>query len=229
MDFLHNLVSSFSSLEAAPSAGMMLLAMLAAFIAGQVVGWAYMWSHAGVSYSRTFVQSLVLVAVVVALVMIIVGTNVIVALGLFGAFAVIRFRNVLKDTRDTAFIFMELAVGLAAGTWNFTALGAGTAFFVLVTLYLSATRFGSMDASDALVHLRAAAAARDVAGDVLARHCQRQRLVSHHAGLSGDEGDFSWRVVMRDPARAEELLAELRGIDGVRDASVLFHVDQLEA
>lgn len=229
MEFLDKLSSVMSAQDYAPSAGLMLLALLAAFIAGQVVAWTYMWSHGGVSYSRGFVQSLVLIAVVVALVMIIVGTNVFVALGLFGAFAVIRFRNVLKDTRDTAFIFMQLAVGLAAGTWNFSALAAGTAFFVVVTLYLSWSRFGATDVSDALIHLRASNGGQATVKDILERHCQRTRLVSRHQGFAGEEGDFSWRVLLRDPDRADELLAELRAVDGVRDASVLFHVDQLEA
>ena len=229
MNEIQRVLLSFNTQAESFSPGMMALALLSAFIAGQLVAWAYMWSHMGVSYSRSYVQSLVLVAVAVALVMLIVGTNVFVAFGLFGAFAIIRFRNVLKDTRDTAFIFMELAVGLAAGTWNFAALTVGTAFFLMVCLYMSATRFGTLELTDAVVCLRAPDDVRESVEAVLRQHCQRTRLVSRHAAGEGESSDWSWRALLRDPARISDLLAGLRGLEQVSDVSVHYSGDEMES
>jgi len=82
-----------------------LLSLLLAFVLGQVIAWVYYFTHTGLSYSRTYVQSLVLVTIVVAMVMAVIGDNIIRAFGLMGALAIIRFRNVVKDTRDIVFIF----------------------------------------------------------------------------------------------------------------------------
>ena len=87
-----------------------LLSVLLAFVLGQVIAWVYFFTHTGLSYSRNFVQSLVLVTVVVALVMTIIGNNVTRAFGLMGAMSIIRFRNVIKDTRDMLFIFCGLVM-----------------------------------------------------------------------------------------------------------------------
>ena len=57
--------------------------------------------------------------VVVSMVMFVIGNSIITAFGLLGALALIRFRNVLKDTRDTVFVFIALVVGMAVGAQRF--------------------------------------------------------------------------------------------------------------
>jgi hypothetical protein len=203
------------------SFGMILIALLFAFVMGQVVAWIYTWTHTGISYSRAFVHSLVMIAVIIALIMVIVGQNVIVAFGMFGAFAVIRFRNVLKDTRDTGFIFMELAVGLGAGTGNFLIVAVGTVFFGLMMLYLKATGFGSIHVHDALLRFEAPHGLDTTLRGVLLRHCQRIALVSHRADSATAVNDYSYRLLLRDPLRSSELIHELNELQGVGRVSLL--------
>src|SRR3954463_7889851 len=78
-----------------------LLSLLVAFCVGHVVAWVYVWTHEGLSYSRMFAASLLAMPVIVALVMLLMAGNLIIAFGLLAVFTVVRFRNVLKDTRDT--------------------------------------------------------------------------------------------------------------------------------
>jgi hypothetical protein len=99
-----------------------LLTMLLAFVLGQVVAWTYTYTHSGLSYARSFTQSLVLMTLVVSLVMLVIGNSIATAFGLLGALALIRFRNVLKDTRDTVFVFISLVVGMAVGTQRYLAV-----------------------------------------------------------------------------------------------------------
>ena len=87
-----------------------LLSLILAFVLGQVLAWVYYATHSGLSYSRSFVQSLILITVVIAMVMSVIGNNIITAVGLMGALAIVRFRNIIKDTRDIAFIFIALVV-----------------------------------------------------------------------------------------------------------------------
>ena len=91
------------------------VALLLAFVLGHVIGWTYLATHKVLSYSRSFTQSLVLLTMIVSIVMLVIGDNIVTAFGLLGALAIVRFRNVLKDTRDTVFVFLALVIGMAVG------------------------------------------------------------------------------------------------------------------
>jgi ABC-type microcin C transport system permease subunit YejE len=58
-----------------------------------------MLTHAGISYSRSFVNSLVVMPVLVSLVMQVLNNNLVTAFGLMAIFAIVRFQNILRDTR----------------------------------------------------------------------------------------------------------------------------------
>src|SRR3712207_7408096 len=57
----------------------------------------------------------VLLAVLVALVTLVIGDSTARAFGLVGALSIVRFRTVVEDTRDTAFVIFAVALGMAAG------------------------------------------------------------------------------------------------------------------
>src|SRR3954453_11617474 len=201
-----------------PSTGpkVVLLALLLAFLLGHVVAWVYMWTHAGLSYSRVFTASLVIMPVLVAAFMMLVATNAFIALGMLAVFTMIRFRNVLKDTRDTMFILWALVEGLAVGTQHF-ALGLLAAVAVgLVFLYLRVTHFGSRNRYDVIVSLEWAGgtASTEPLRDILHRHGARVQLALQRE-LEGERLDVSYRLLLRDPARSRELLTELRDTPGV--------------
>src|SRR5204863_1426946 len=67
------------------------------------------------SSSRPFLATLVLLSVVLALVTVVIGESLAKAFGLVGALAIVRFRTVVEDTRDTAFVIFAVVVGMAAG------------------------------------------------------------------------------------------------------------------
>src|SRR4029453_14223556 len=107
METLTKLFSSALSTTAArPQTA--LLAILLCFCIGHIVAWVYMWTHDGLSYSKMFTMSLLAMPVIVALVMILMAGNIVLAVGLLAVFTVVRFRNVLKDTRDTTFVLWAI-------------------------------------------------------------------------------------------------------------------------
>src|SRR5262245_63059604 len=91
---------------------------------------------------------------VVTLVMVVIGSSIITAFGLLGALALIRFRNVLKDTRDTVFIFISLVIGMAVGTQRYMIAVVGTTGLILAVLYLERISFGSTGRYDGYLTLR---------------------------------------------------------------------------
>ncbi|MHC4156898.1 MAG: DUF4956 domain-containing protein, partial [Planctomycetota bacterium] len=91
MDRMWQLLEEYPSTGTAFTPEGILLSLLLAFILGQVLAWVYYITHSGLSYSRSFVQSLIMITVVVSMVMTVIGNNIITAVGLMGALAIIRF------------------------------------------------------------------------------------------------------------------------------------------
>ena len=129
--------------------GAVILCVLMAFILGQAIAWTYAYTHSGLSYTRSFTQSLVVLTLIVALVMMVIGNNIVTAFGLIGALAIIRFRNVLKDTRDTVFVFLVLVIGMAVGSGKFMTAVVGTSAAILLLVYMHKTEFGALSRFDA--------------------------------------------------------------------------------
>lgn len=207
-----------------------LLMMLLSFCIGHVVGWVYMWTHTGLSYSRMFVASLVVLPVIVSVLMMLMSGNVFIAIGLLAVFAVVRFRNVLKDTRDTAFILWAIVMGMAVGTMRFSTALMGCGFVSVIFLYLRFTNFGARLRFDVVLSLR-------LTGDlvegirrlkqVLKRHSSRVELTSER-NLTDTGLELSYRLLLRDPMRGHELVRELKDTAGVADPALYNHSDEAE-
>jgi len=206
-----------------------LLVVLLAFAIGQVIGWVYMWTHLGLSYSRMFVASLVVLPVIVALVMVLMQGNIVIAFGLLAVFAVVRFRNVLKDTRDTVFILWAISLGMAVGTHRFATGVLGCACVALIFLYLRMTMFGSRHRYDVVLSLHWTGGGSFGAAlrSVLKRHSARVQLASQRGGSEGGV-DLSYRLLLRNPARSRELLTELQRVEGVDQAALYLREDESE-
>ena len=100
---------------------MMLMGLLLAFVCGHAIAWVYMFTHTGLSYSKSFVNSLVVIPTIVSMVMLVLSNNLVTAFGLMAIFAIVRFRNVLRDTLDTSFVLSVIVIGMAVALlgWRF--------------------------------------------------------------------------------------------------------------
>lgn len=206
-----------------------LLAILLAFVLGQAIAWVYMYTHAALSYSRAFVQSLVVLTVILCVGMMVIGHSFAIAFGLIGALSVIRFRNILKDTRDTAFIFSSLIVGMACGTGSYALAVAGAASFCLILFYLYWTGFGSRYTSDGFVRLYLSPESGGQQGiqDLFSAYCRSSQLVSQRLG-EDDYEELAYRLYLRDTSRAPEFVQELRALDGVSNITFALQEDEAE-
>ena len=92
---------------------------LVAFILSMFIAYTYKKTHQGLSYSQSFVLTIIFITIIIGFVMMVIGNSLTRAFALVGALSIIRFRTVVKDTKDTAYIFLALGVGMAAGTGNY--------------------------------------------------------------------------------------------------------------
>lgn len=112
----------------------------AALILSGVIFISYRFSHAGSVYSAKFNISLVMLTLTTTLVMNVISNNLALSLGMVGALSIVRFRTAIKDSRDTAYIFWCIAVGICCGAEDFLMAGIGTGVIFLVMLFLGNVR-----------------------------------------------------------------------------------------
>ena len=108
-----------------------LLNFLVASILSAVIYLSYRLSHSGPSYSGRFNATLVMLTLVTTLVMNVIGNNIALSLGMVGALSIVRFRTAIKDTRDTAYIFWCIAIGICCGVSEYIIAGIGTTVIFL--------------------------------------------------------------------------------------------------
>jgi len=207
-----------------------LFVLVLTFVIGQFIGWIYMWTHRSLSYSQTFVSSIVVMPVIIAVMMMLMSGSLVVAFGLLAVFAVVRFRNVLKDTRDTIYILWAIMEGLAVGTQQFSTALLGALGIATVLLYLRLTAFGARQRYDAVLTL-------EVLGDISSAmaelktllHCYsaRAQLVSERR-QSSDAVDLSYCLLMRDPDRRDELRQLLEDEQYFNNVSLFVKEDESE-
>jgi hypothetical protein len=212
------------------SAQTIILSLLLAFVLGQVLAWVYYLTHSGLSYSRSYVQSLILITVVISMVMTVIGNNIITAFGLMGGLAIVRFRNVIKDTRDIAFIFCALVVGMAAGSHRYLTAILGTGILSLIILYLAWTDFGSHEPHNGFLRfsLRGPLGPEHPVPGILRRFCGSFTLISMQDSGFGGPAEYAYQILIRNVDRNEEFVSELEKIEGIENISLTVQEKLLE-
>ena len=208
----------------------MLLHLLLAFVLAQVVAWVYMWTHRGISYSRSQVQSLILLSLVVAIVMMAIGNNLARGFGLFGALALIRFRTPIKDIRDTVFLFISVAIGIAVGSENLVAAVAGTAVITVLAAYMHLTDFGARIGHDAVLRFHVSDDGDDdrPLRTILRRYCQRFSLMHLREGNEGEPVELTYQVKLLEPGYSRGLVAEMQELETVHGITLHLQGEDVE-
>src|SRR5262245_66013209 len=81
------------------------LARLALALAlGFVVSWIYRGTRGKDELTPSFQTTLVLLSVLIAMVTEVIGDSVARAFSLVGALSIVRFRTIVRDTQDTAYV-----------------------------------------------------------------------------------------------------------------------------
>lgn len=208
------------------STGEIVANIVVALLCGLTISFLYRWSYRGASYSATFVSSLVTLAMITAVVIMAIGNNLARAFGLVGAMSIIRFRTAVKDTQDLVFIFLALAVGLAAGV-GFHRLAFVATLLVGGTLWvMGRAGFGAVHRREYLVELvvQSTAAEENVRPSwmpTLDRYARRHRLL-HARSAADDRTELAFLVTLRRAEDARPLTEALTQLPDVERANLYY-------
>jgi uncharacterized membrane protein YhiD involved in acid resistance len=114
MTFLEELLNTGGAPENAQPL-QVALAMAVSLALNLLIATIYRKTYKGTRYSQDYVQTLIIIGVVTTILIRVVSGNGAVAFGMFAAFSVIRFRRTLGQSRDLAFVFFAMAIGMVVG------------------------------------------------------------------------------------------------------------------
>lgn len=210
------------------SAAVVLANILFTFIISLVVAWTYQRTHRGVSYSKSFPVSLIIMAVLASIAMMILSNNFVRALGVLGIFSLIRFRTILKDPKDMAYLFFALAMGMAVGTNNYVIAGISTPIVSSMLLLLEKYNFWSADKNGFLLVLVTDREYNFKTGEeIINKHTRSFKFLQAKTQPEGDQ-EYYFSLLFRDNADFGEFIRQIKGAVGVRAAELISGKDAAE-
>lgn len=191
--------------------------LVGALVLGLVVAWVYRHSRDITDASPTFPITLVLLSVLIAMVTQVIGDNVARAFSLVGALSIVRFRTVVRDTQDTAFVIFAVVIGMG--------VGAGAPWVALIGLVVVgaasfAMRPAAMTLSSATrftLTLRVGLGLDldVVLGAALDAHLISRYLQSIGTTRQGTSIDVMYDAVLKPACSPDDLVKTLYRIEGV--------------
>ena len=187
-----------------------------AFIAGLWVVFIFRFTHRGVTYERSFLLTLVMCPPIVGLVMLLIGSNLALSLGLVGALSIIRFRNVIKDSRDMIYLFWTIAIGLGCGTYNWVVIAVASALIGVVLIALHFVEYGKPQDEDVICVTRGVGEGSvESVLELLGASTVRMTVRSMENQGEGWELVSELKLSANVLQGQQELLRKVRGLEGV--------------
>ena len=197
--------------------------LLISFVLGLVISFVYKKTHRGLSYSQSFVVTNIFIAVIVCMVIMIIGNNLARAFALVGALSIIRFRTVVKDTKDTAYIFWSLAVGMAAGTGSYFLALAGTVIITFIAIILYITNYGSIYKSEFILQFRSKNDndKKNEYNNIISEYTKTSKLLNVESSGDNKSLKLSFDVVMKEDKSYDQFVTDLSNIQGLTEVIVI--------
>lgn len=185
---------------------------------GGVIAWIFHRTDTGGDRGASFPTTLVLLCVLVAMVTQVIGDNVARAFSLVGALSIVRFRTVVRDTRDTAFVIFSVVIGMAVGARNIWLAEIGLGIVGAAALAIAMVTRGHSEPPFLLrVRVGLGNDFDQLLGGTLRESLLGHRLMSVSTAKLGAALSVAYEARLRPGQSAEQLVKALNGIDGVQD------------
>ena len=194
-----------------------------AFAFGGLVALIYRGTHRSEPMSPTFPRTLVLLSILIAMVTSVIGNNVARAFSLVGALSIVRFRTVVRDTQDTAFVIFAVVVGMAAGASHLWVAVIGTGV-VAAAVFIVRPRGGATvwteEECDLTVRFNTGSSPEDLVAPIFKKHLQQHEVLGVATAKQGTALEVTYRIRFRGSSAPLQLVKELSLVEGVQNVEV---------
>lgn len=192
------------------------------FLLQLVIIFIYKKIQRGLSYSPSFIFTMLLIGVLGTVVMMVVQHNLVGAFALLGAFSLIRFRTILKETRDIAFVFFSLAIGVAVGTSNYPIALIATAMLSVIILLAHRFNIGTIDSGLGLIltfNAHDEVDIKDIKAAILGQARSLELLQTRSYGV--DLTTYVFSVRLNADTDGAAIVKLLKNKDGIKDIELI--------
>ncbi len=197
--------------------------LILSFFIGLIISYIYKSTHKGLSYSQSFMITNIFICLITCMVIMVIGNSIARAFALVGALSIIRFRTVIKDTKDIAYIFWSLVAGMATGTGSYFIAFTGTAILSLVAFILHKTNYGSIYKSEFILQFRFE---RENIKEtpylkIFKEFCSTSTLLNSEP--SGDKKTIklTYDIILKEEKKVNEFIIEISSCEGVSESSIV--------
>ena len=212
-----------------PSPSAVLARLVGAMVLGAVVAFIYRQTRQNGDAQPSFPITLVLLSILIAMVTQVIGDNIARAFSLVGALSIVRFRTVVRDTQDTAFVIFAVAVGMAVGAGHPSVAMSGIGVVGVAAWIMS--RRGALAPAEHLYALEVKVGvgqdAETALQPVLDPFVKGKRLTSLSTARQGMAIEVCYQISLVREGSAGELVRTLNRVEGVQGVS-LHRVSALE-
>ena len=204
--------------------------LLLCFVLTFIYAFVYQRTFSGFSYSRTFVQSMILGSIVTCMLIMAVGDSMARGIGVMGTLTLIRFRTLIREPRDTMFLFACLGTGIACGAGMITVAIGGTIVFTSIAFLLHIAPFSSRRNYEGMLRFTISKDA-DVKNEIdrlLMMLCESFTLVAMRKALQGEALEYSYHIRLRDSSYQKEVIVQIAEIKGVIDPTLIMQRSTVE-
>lgn len=204
----------------------LIVRLVAAVAFGFAVAWIYRHTRPASDVGTSFPATLVLLAPLITMVTTVIGDNTARAFSLVGALSIVRFRTVVRDTQDTAFVIFTVAIGMAMGATPIQAwLALAGIIIVGGAAYLVRPRTPSARLGAPLPYLVRVRVGlghdvEKLASTVLSTYMAQRRIRSIETAKQGISIDVTYEAALKQDNAAVELVGALNKLDGVQDVQI---------
>ncbi len=202
----------------------LLVRLVAALLLGSVVVGIHRATRGRSSdHSTTFPATLVMLCVLIAMVTQVIGDNFARAFSLAGVLSIVRFRTVLRDTKDTAFVIFSVVVGMAVGAGQ-----PAIALIGLVTVAIAAAVYRDHPHEAAavlhkkilIVKLTWSPELEALLRDTLSKHVSDVQSLAASTIRQGSAMELHYRVTLLPATSLPQLIADLNRTEGILAAEL---------
>lgn len=85
-------------------------------------------------FDNSLASSFFLLAPIISLIMVFIGSSLALSIGLVGSLSIIRFRSVIKNTKDMVYLLWVISIGLGCGSYKWSITILATLLLAIIQL-----------------------------------------------------------------------------------------------
>lgn len=198
----------------------------AAFLLGGVIAFIYWATHRPErKVAASFLATLVLLTILIAVVEQVIGNNFARAFSLVGVLGIVRFRTIVEDTRDTAFVIFAVITGMALGAGYLTVAGVGLGVVGLAAAVVRPWRAAAaLPPAVAGYVLTVRVGVGVPAGSIIdagvGKYVTKCQLIEATTSRQGAALDLTYEVQLRSDVQPVAFVSELNQLQGVQNVEL---------